>query len=47
MDTILSLFLKQESIWNTNAGKRKGMTNADMERNRGRWENGVQRAGKC
>lgn len=35
--------VKQESIWNTNARKWKGMSNTDMEENRGRWENSVQR----
>lgn len=39
--------VKQENIWNTSTRKRKGMSNADMEGNRGRWENSVQRAGKC
>lgn len=33
------LLVKQESIWNTYTRRRKGMSNADMERNRGRWEN--------
>lgn len=35
--------VKQESIWNTNARKWKGMSNTDTEENRGRWENSVQR----